>query len=100
MTAGQSRRLKVEYAWRGDVRWRMLRLGGMPAISPDSIDDAVKLAARSDVAVVFAGLTDEWESEGFDRPDMEFRGDQVELIEKVVAANRANVSWSMESVLI
>jgi beta-glucosidase len=87
VTAGQSRHLKVEYAWQGDSRWRSLRLGGAPAISADSIDKAAELASRSDVAIVFAGLTDEWESEGFDRPDMELPGDQVKLIEKVVAAN-------------
>ena len=45
------------------------------------------LAADSDVAIVFAGLTDEWESEGFDRPDMELPGDQAQLIEAVAAAN-------------
>lgn len=87
MTAGQSCRLKVEYGWEGEPRWRTLRLGCMPPMSPEPINDAAALAARSDVAIVFAGLTDEWESEGEDRPDMELRGDQVELIEKVAAAN-------------
>jgi len=45
------------------------------------------LASRSDVAIVVAGLTDEWESEGFDRVDMELPGSQAELIERVAAAN-------------
>jgi beta-glucosidase len=87
VTAGQSHQLRVEYAWQGASQWRTLRLGGLPVLSADSIDKAVELAAKSDVAIVFAGLTDEWESEGFDRPDMDLRGDQVELIEKVAAAN-------------
>jgi beta-glucosidase len=39
------------------------------------------------VTIVFAGLTNEWESEEFDRPDMELPGDQVKLIEQVAAAN-------------
>jgi beta-glucosidase len=51
----------------------------------------VALAAKSDVAIVFAGLTREWESEGFDRPDMELPGDQVKLIEQVAAANRNTI---------
>lgn len=87
MTAGESYRLNVEYVWEGEPRWRRLRLGCLPPISPDPIRDAVTLAAKSDVAILFAGLTDEWESEGHDRNDMELRGDQVELIEKVAAAN-------------
>ena len=80
MTAGQSYHLNVEYVWKGDSPWRTLRLGGMTAIPADPVAEAAKLAAESDVAIVFAGLTDEWESEGFDRLDMELRGDQVELI--------------------
>ena len=39
------------------------------------------------MALVFIGTGDEWESEGFDRPDMELPGQQVELLEKVAAAN-------------
>jgi len=50
-----------------------------------------KLAAESDVALVFVGLSDEWESESFDRADMELPGRQVELIEKVAAANKNTV---------
>jgi beta-glucosidase len=87
MTAGQSVRIQVEYGWEGELDWRTPRLGCTPPISPKSIDDAATLAARSDVAIVFAGLNDEWESEGYDRSDMELAGDQVELIGKVAAAN-------------
>jgi beta-glucosidase len=36
---------------------------------------------------VFAGLTHEWESEGFDRPNIEMPGEQAELIRRVAAAN-------------
>ncbi|MCL4395372.1 MAG: glycoside hydrolase family 3 C-terminal domain-containing protein, partial [Chloroflexi bacterium] len=53
----------------------------------DSIEQAVALAAHSDVAIVFAGLGPEWESEGFDRPDMALPGAQARLIEQVAAAN-------------
>jgi beta-glucosidase len=91
MVAGQPYRLRVEYGWEGTAGWRTLRLGCTPPIPPDAINDAVALAARSDVAIVFAGLTDEWESEGYDRADMELAGDQVELIEKVAAANPRTV---------
>ena len=35
-----------------------------------AIKDAAILARSCDVAVVFGGLTPEWEAEGFDRPDL------------------------------
>ena len=39
------------------------------------------------MAIIIAGLTREWESEGFDRPDMHLVGEQDELIRRVAAAN-------------
>ena len=78
LAAGQSHELKIEFAVEPGPRWRNLRLGCMPKPPADSIQAAAALAAKSDVAIVFAGLTHEWESEGFDRPDMELPGDQVE----------------------
>ncbi|KXO91434.1 Thermostable beta-glucosidase B (plasmid) [Tsukamurella tyrosinosolvens] len=49
-------------------------------------DEAVAAAARSGVAVVFAGLTEAEESEGFDRPDLAIDPQQVELLRAVAAA--------------
>jgi len=87
LTAGQSHELKIEFTVEPGPRWRNLRLGCMPKLAADPIAEAAALAAKSDVAIVFAGLTHEWESEGFDRPDMELPGEQVKLIEQVAAAN-------------
>jgi len=87
MIAGRPYRLEIEYHFEGSDPWRVLRIGCLPPISPQSIQEAVTLAAGSQVAIVFAGLTDEWESEGYDRPDMELPDDQVELIERVAAVN-------------
>jgi beta-glucosidase len=47
----------------------------------------VALARECDVAIVVAGQTNEWESEGYDRADMELPGDQAQLIERVALAN-------------
>jgi len=87
LRAGQAHRLTVEYAYVGDGHWRTLRVGCAPAVPAGVVEAAVALASRSDVAIVFAGLTDDWESEGFDRVDMELPGRQAELIERVAAAN-------------
>jgi beta-glucosidase len=87
LEAGQTHQLRIEYASQPCSFFQSLRVGCMQKILDDSIQQAVALAAKSDVAIVFAGLTDEWESEGFDRPDMELPGDQARLIEQVAAAN-------------
>jgi beta-glucosidase len=87
LVAGQSVQIVVEYSWQAGSGWRMLRLGCLPPMPSDPVGRAVELAARSDVAIVFAGLTDEWESEGEDRAGMDLPGDQVALIERVAAAN-------------
>jgi beta-glucosidase len=64
-----------------------LRLGLLPPLPSDMMERAVALAAKSDVALVFAGLSSEWESEGFDRADLELPGNQNELIARVAEAN-------------
>lgn len=51
------------------------------------LDEAAKLAALCDVPVVFAGLPPQYESEGFDRQDMQMPQGHIRLIEKVVDAN-------------
>lgn len=67
---------------------RGVRLGGAEKIDPETaIDEAVTLASQSDTVVLVAGLTPEWESEGFDRPTLQLPGRQDELIAKVAKAN-------------
>ncbi|WP_420628154.1 beta-glucosidase H [Candidatus Leptofilum sp.] len=81
----------VEYITNPASRWRTLRLGYVPPLPEDTIQAAVDLAAKSDVAVIVAGLTREWESEGFDRVDMRLPGLQDELISRVAAVNPRTV---------
>jgi beta-glucosidase len=51
------------------------------------IAEAAKLAGEKDIAVVFAGLPDEYESEGFDRASMDMPEAHNKLIEAVAKAN-------------
>ncbi|WIM97742.1 glycoside hydrolase family 3 C-terminal domain-containing protein [Actinoplanes oblitus] len=55
------------------------------------IAEAVALAARSDVAVVVVGTTEQVESEGFDRTTLALPGRQDELVSRVAAANPRTV---------
>ena len=51
------------------------------------IKEAVALAKTKEKVVVFAGLTDSYESEGFDRENMKMPAGHVRMIEEVAAAN-------------
>jgi beta-glucosidase len=56
---------------------------------PDAalIAEAAALAGKQDIAVVFAGLPDEYESEGFDRDSLDMPPSHNELIRAVAQAN-------------
>ncbi|AVT40808.1 glycoside hydrolase family 3 C-terminal domain-containing protein [Plantactinospora sp. BB1] len=64
-----------------------------PAVAPDDalLDEAVRIAADADVAVVVVGTTEEVESEGFDRSTLTLPGRQDELVRRVAAANPRTV---------
>ncbi len=51
------------------------------------INEAVEAARNADVALVFVGLTDVFESEGFDRSHLRIPPEHVALIEAVKTAN-------------
>ncbi len=51
------------------------------------LKEAENAAKDADIALIFAGLTEVYESEGFDRTDMKMPEDHVRMIESVAAAN-------------
>lgn len=55
------------------------------------IDTAVKVAENADAAIVFAGLPDRFESEGFDRDNMKLPKGHIRMIEEVARANKNTV---------
>jgi beta-glucosidase len=91
LESGREYTILIEYSYAGKERWRGLRFGLMPSLPADPIAEAVELAAKADVVVLLAGVTNEWESEGFDRPDMDLPRKQDELIQRVAAANPKTV---------
>jgi len=60
------------------------------SIDETLIDEAVETAEKADVAVIFAGLTDAYESEGYDRHHMKMPKSHNHLIE-AVAKKQSNV---------
>lgn len=87
LEAGHQHQLALEFATSEASQMAAVRLGLLPPIPADAIERAAQLAATSDVAIVCVGFGGEWQSEGFDRPDMELPGQQHALIEQVAAAN-------------
>ena len=69
----------------------LVTLRAFPPAPEDLQERAVQAAAGADVAVVVAGLGEEFESEGFDRPSLELPAEQLRLISAVAAANPATV---------
>ncbi|OQA27306.1 MAG: Xylan 1,4-beta-xylosidase precursor [Verrucomicrobia bacterium ADurb.Bin345] len=62
------------------------RLGWLPE-GDQSIRSAAEMAAKSDAAIVFAGLSWQFEGEGADRANLALPDGQVELIREVLEAN-------------
>ena len=53
------------------------------SVDEDMIARAVECAKQNDIAVIFAGLTDLYESEGFDRQHMRMPENQLVLIDRI-----------------
>jgi beta-glucosidase len=74
---------------RGEIG--LITLRAFPPAREGLLRRAVQAASNADVAVVLAGLGEEFESEGFDRSSLELPSEQRELIGAVAAANPATV---------
>lgn len=66
-------------------------VGMRHAVRTDALERAVATAASADVAVVLVGSDSSWETEAVDRPHMDLRGRQDELVERVLQANPRTV---------
>ena len=52
------------------------------------IEEAKEVAKKSDIVVIFAGLPERYESEGFDRPHMKMPENHNRLIEEIAKINK------------
>jgi len=55
------------------------------------IDEAKEIAAKSDIAIIFAGLPDRYESEGYDRKHIAIPENQKKLIDEVASVQANTV---------
>lgn len=77
--------LRVEFRKRANKA--SFRLEWKPPTAEDPIAHAARVAAHADVALVFAGLSNQYEGGNNDRLDIDLPGDQAALISAVAAAN-------------
>lgn len=94
LTAGQEYALKVEYIRSAETDHPQLYVRF--AYTPDPAEDdrlerAVAAARQADLALVFVGWPEGYESEGYDRRGIGLTGRQDELIQAVAAANPRTV---------
>lgn len=82
---------KTESAWEMADKSHVIYAQGYSAnadvLEDKLLSEAIRAASLADTAVVFAGLPDAYESEGFDRTHMRLPKCQNELIEAVSNAN-------------
>jgi beta-glucosidase len=94
LAASRAYAFKVEFVKLPGDDFAMVEVlfGMTPGVGIDErIARAVELARKSDVAIVFGGMPEGFESEGGDRPHMELPGPQAELIRAVAQANPATI---------
>ena len=85
---GKNYRLKIEYSYQTEDGFAFLQLWHKPPYVPaDGHARAVAAAANADLAIVFVGSPDAYETEGLDRPSMRLTGNQDELVAEVAQAN-------------
>lgn len=84
---------KAEFVSGENNPFALINFSYKPAlgVEGDLIERAVSLARGSDAVIVMAGLSDTYESEGYDRPNMDLPGGQEALIRAVAAANPKTV---------
>ena len=70
-------------------KFRFLEIGCR--LPEPNISKAVDLARRMDVAIVVVGSSDNYETEGEDRPSMKLTGDQDKLIESILNVNNNTI---------
>jgi len=87
---GKTYALRLEYVRYPDQQVMHFSLGLGVTYAPGKDDRLARAAAaarRADIALVFVGYPEAYETEGTDRPDMSLTGKQDELVAAVAAAN-------------
>jgi beta-glucosidase len=73
---------------RAETSLSGLHLGVQRPEFGDPVEEAIALAAQSDLAIIVVGTNDDWECEGWDRDTIDLPGRQDELIEAIARVTK------------
>ncbi len=93
LDAGRTVDVVVEYRFVQAIALNLkaIRVGVAVPLGDRAFAEAVELARVSDLAIVYAGRSGEWDTEGNDLPGIDLPGRQDELIAAVAAVNANTV---------
>ena len=91
LSEGARRDIRIHFAPSPEHARAGLEVRCQPPVPTDLFERAVAAAAAADVAILVVGMDNEWESEGYDRLNMDLPGRQDELVRAVAAANPRTV---------
>lgn len=93
LEAGRTVEVIVEYRFVQAIALNLkaIRVGVSVPLGDKAFTEAVELAQASDIAIVYAGRSGEWDTEGNDLPGIELPGRQAELIAAIASANANTV---------
>lgn len=89
LEAGRAHEVVIEFCNKPseNLAFSALRVGIGRPMGDAEIAEAARVAAAADRAVVFVGRSGEWDTEGWDLPDIRLPGRQDDLVAAVLAAN-------------
>ena len=89
LKAGHPHEVVLEYSAKksDNLTFTAFQAGIGKPLGMDDIANAAAVAANADIALLCVGRTGEWDTEGWDLPNILLPGLQNELIEAVAAAN-------------
>jgi beta-glucosidase len=89
LEAGRAHEVVIEFCTKPaeNLGFSALRVGVGKPMGDAEIAEAARAAAAAERAVVFVGRSGEWDTEGWDLPDIRLPGRQDDLIAAVLKAN-------------
>ena len=77
---------EVIYSFEG--RFPAIQFGCQPPDKENLLDEAKRIAKKSDFVILIAGTNSDWETEGNDRKALELPCNQDELITEITSINK------------
>ncbi len=78
--------IEVIYSFEG--RFPAIQFGCLPPDKENLLDEAKRIAKKSDFVILIAGTNSDWETEGNDRKALELPCNQDELITEITSINK------------